>query len=181
MAKRIILTAALFVAATIMASAQPPAQQPERPQAGRGQMERRMNMRHPMLEQLNLTDQQKGEMQKLRVEMEKQSVQTGAKIHLARIEMRELFTADKPDRGAIEKRMKEVSDLEFQMKLDRLNHMFAVNALLTPEQQKIWKQHMGSLGSMGPMIRREIRKRIGPGFGEMQPMEEEETEGVEED
>jgi len=103
-------------------------------------------MHQAIVQKLNLTDQQQTQMRKLRVELEKKNIQTVSKIRLAQIDLKELMLADKPDRTTMEKRLKEITDLQHQMKLDRLDHMFAVNTLLTPEQQKIWRQEMNRPG-----------------------------------
>lgn len=117
----------------------------------------RMPMRggREMMAALNLSEQQKTQMEKLRTELEKKQVTVQGKIAVLRVEMKELFQAENPDRGAIEKKMKEVSDLQHQMKVNGLDHMFAVKGILTPDQQKIWKKHMLQLGE----------ERFGMGMG----------------
>ena len=116
----------------------------------------------PMLEQLNLNDQQQEQMEKLRADNHRAQVQTRSKIELARIDLRELYNAEKTDRSAIEKKLKEISDLQHQLKLNHLNHFFAVNNILTPEQQKIWKKH---IGGMGDQVRERVMRRMGRGMG----------------
>ncbi len=168
MKKALVMCAALLVVFAAMATAQP--------ETDRHPMERHGHK--SLLEGLNLTDQQQVEMKTLRLAMEKKSIQSNAKIRLARVELRELFAAEKPDRGAIEKRMKDVSDLQYQEKLDWVDHHFAVIALLTPEQQKIWKKHMGSFGRGEMMRHRGIRKHMGmggPGMGMLPPQGDEEV------
>ncbi len=96
-----------------------------------------------MKERLNLTDQQQAQLRDLQFQFRKKQIQLRAKIQLARLETRELFSADKPDRSAIEKNVKAISDLQYQQKLDRIDHLFAVRNILTPEQLKIWKDGMG--------------------------------------
>jgi Spy/CpxP family protein refolding chaperone len=70
--------------------------------------------------------------------------------------VKELFAAASPDKGAIEKKMKEVSELQFQEKVNGLDHLFAVRAMLTPEQQKLWKELMKNAG---PEMRERMRER----------------------
>jgi Spy/CpxP family protein refolding chaperone len=124
---------------------------------GEGQMPRH----GAMMEMLKLTDQQKGQMEKLRTELEKKQVTVHGRIAVLRVEMKELFQAENPDRNAIEKKMKEVSDLQHQLKVNGLDHMFAVKGILTPEQQKTWKEHMLRAGEeeMGRMKGR-MRERM---------------------
>jgi Spy/CpxP family protein refolding chaperone len=108
-----------------------------------------------MMEELKLTDAQKGQMEKLRTELEKKQVAVQGRIAVLRVELKELFQAENPDRGAIEKKMKEVSDLQHQLKVNGLDHLFAVKGILTADQQKLWKQHMLKMGE----------ERFGLGMG----------------
>jgi Spy/CpxP family protein refolding chaperone len=103
-------------------------------------------MRERMAEELNLTDQQKDQMKKFRLDFERKQIGTHPKIKMARLDLKELFLKDKLDRSAIEKQMKAISDLQYQTKLDHVDHWFAVNEILTPEQQSIWKEHFGERG-----------------------------------
>ncbi len=98
-----------------------------------------------MMERLKLTDEQKKEMEKMRFDMAKQAIDRQAKIKTARVEILQLFRADNPDKAAIEKKINEVSQLQTQGKIAHLNHWFAVNKMLTPEQQKIWKDILGQV------------------------------------
>ncbi len=92
------------------------------------------------IEQLKLTEGQKKDFEKIHVDMEKQEIAQKAKKETARVELRQLFKADNPDKSAIEKKMNEIADLEVQMHMIRINSWFDVNKLLTPEQQKTWKK-----------------------------------------
>lgn len=125
-------------------------------------------MRQQLFERLDLSDQQKVQMRKLRVENQKDMTELHAKIQIARLDLKELFAADKLDRGAIEKKISAISDLQHAAKIKMLDHLFAANALLSPEQQKIWKEHMGMMGAgpRGPMRR---GGRGGIMFGEGMP------------
>jgi hypothetical protein len=78
--------------------------------------------------------------------------------------MREAYQADKVDRGAIEKSVKQVSDMQSQLKLNFVDFWFGVNNILTPEQQKAWKEH---IGGMGPRFGAGFRGRMPMGRGRM--------------
>ena len=118
-----------------------------------------------MMQKLNLTEAQQTQVNKLRVDFQKKQIQSQAKIRLARLDLSQLLQADKPDRGAIEKGIRDVSSIETEAKLARLDHMLAVRALLTPEQQKIWKEEM--------MDRRGSMRGFGRhGRGLMDPVED---------
>ncbi|MGD0591876.1 MAG: periplasmic heavy metal sensor [Bacteroidota bacterium] len=93
-----------------------------------------------IIEQLKLTVEQKKDFDKIHVDMEKQEIAQKAKNETARVELRQLFKADNPDKSAIEKKMNEIADLEVQLHMIKINSWFDVNNLLTPEQQKTWKK-----------------------------------------
>jgi Spy/CpxP family protein refolding chaperone len=117
-----------------------------------------MHGRQDVMAKLNLSEDQQNQMQKLRIDLQKKQATVQSKIRLARLDIEELFMAATPDKGAIEKKMKEVSDLQYQEKLNGLDHMFAVKAILTPEQQKLWKEHMRN---GGPELRERFMDRMG--------------------
>jgi Spy/CpxP family protein refolding chaperone len=100
---------------------------------------------HRLMEELQLTDAQKTELKGLRAEMEKAMVKSQADIKTARIDLRQLVLAEKPDRGAIEKKIKEISAFQHEAKMTLVNHLFSVNAKLTPEQQKKFRDHMATM------------------------------------
>ncbi|MCI0705935.1 MAG: Spy/CpxP family protein refolding chaperone [Ignavibacteriae bacterium] len=120
-----------------------------------GQMRRGEPRRMEMEKRLNLSDDQRDQIQQLRTEFQKQQITQRGKIQLARIELRELLRADKPDKSAIEKKIQETSQLQAQQQIARVNHMLTVRNVLTPEQQKI--------------MREEMRGRFHDGFRQRRP------------
>lgn len=106
----------------------------------------RMEKRDAMLDDLKLTAEQKMQIAKLRLDLEKKQAETQSKIHIVRLDLKGLFMAEKPDRASIEKNLKTISDLQYQAKLNHVDHLFAVKGILTSEQQKIWKEHMMEQG-----------------------------------
>jgi Spy/CpxP family protein refolding chaperone len=168
--KGVILLSAVALAATIAVG-----QQQARVQGGQGMGARRdvVRVRTRMAEKLNLTDQQKLDMQKLRIEMQRKNTPLQSQIRLARLEIQQLMLADKPDRAKLEKWMRDISDLQLQIKLNGLDHMFAMKNVLTPEQQKQWKEQHGNRG----MERRRVRIFRGSGAlgqvleGEQEPLD----------
>lgn len=95
------------------------------------------------VEELNLTDAQQTQIEKLRLEHEKKVVQQRARLQEARIEMRSQMRSEKPERAALEKAARAMTDARSQMEMARLDHWLEVRALLTPEQQKLWKDLPG--------------------------------------
>ncbi len=113
--------------------------------------EDRMGRGQRLRDQLGLSEDQHAQMKQLHFDLEKKQAPLQTKIRLARIAMQEAMLVDKPDRNAIEKNMKVVSDVQLEMKMNRLDHWFKVYALLTPEQRQNWKEHFGE----GRMMDRE--------------------------
>lgn len=152
MMKRLVLTTLLAAALAVPSFAQPQAGPDGQRQGQRMRVERK-----GMMGDLNLTEQQQTQMQKLRLDMQKKQVALQSKIRLARIELQEIYLADNPEKSAIEKKMKEISDLQYQVKVAHVDHQFAVKNILTAEQQKIWKKHMMNAGM--DMREREMGQR----------------------
>ncbi len=107
--------------------------------------------RAPFIEKLKLTEDQEKQFKKLRLELEKKQTDAQAKVRTAHIELKELFAADNLDKSAIEKKIKEIAELRTKLHLNRLDHWFAVNKILKPEQQKIWKENLEKKQQMGMM------------------------------
>ncbi|HEY5614421.1 MAG TPA: Spy/CpxP family protein refolding chaperone [Bacteroidota bacterium] len=122
-----------------------------------------------MMKRLNLSEEQQAQVGKLRTDFQKQQITIRAKVQLAQVELRELMRADKPDKAAIEKKIQETSQVQAQQRLARVNHLLAVRALLTPEQQKMAREGMSERFREG-LNKRGFRKHMfqGRGFrGEM--------------
>ncbi|MGC8896905.1 MAG: Spy/CpxP family protein refolding chaperone [Bacteroidota bacterium] len=119
-----------------------------------------------VIKKLNLTDEQKKEIEKLRFDFQKQQVAQQAKIHTAQIELRELLSEDNPDRAAIQKKVDEIARLRVQSAMDRFDHWQAVKKILTPEQQKIWREelrsHFWNFLGRGPMHKGEMKGPMHP-------------------
>ncbi len=105
----------------------------------------RGDIRARVLRELKLTDEQKKSIENLRFEMRKRGVEQQAHIKTARLELAELFKADQPNQSAIQKKVAELSQLQSQQRLLVIDHWFAVNKLLTPDQQKVWKKASAQL------------------------------------
>jgi len=96
--------------------------------------------REMLAEKLNLTEDQKKEFGKIHTEFEKKQIGLHSKIKTMRLDLREIFQSDKPDRPKIESQISEISKLQNELKLNMVALWFDVNKMLTAEQQKIWKE-----------------------------------------
>jgi Spy/CpxP family protein refolding chaperone len=106
------------------------------PKAGREM--RHGDMRDLPLKKLNLTDDQKAQLKKVRFDVEKREIELKSKVELSRLELRNLLMADAPDQSAIKKKIEEVAMNESALHVNKLNGWFEANKLMNPEQQKIW-------------------------------------------
>ena len=163
-----------FVMTTLLAAAlaAPSYAQPQAGPGPQGQGQRIRIERRGMMDQLNLTEQQETQMQKLRLDMQKKQVALQSKIRMARLELKEIYLADNPEKSAIEKKMKEISDLQHQSKIARVDHQFAVKNILTAEQQKIWKKNVMNAGTdmrERGLERRQVRIFQRQGDGQPRP------------
>jgi Spy/CpxP family protein refolding chaperone len=125
--------------ATTLTEAQPQQGRENAPRAARsGAQETRIRQRSG--DRLNLTADQEKQLAKLRLDSQKKMARIQSGIRLLQLDIKELWMNEKPDRAAIEKKMREISDLRHQAKVNQLDRHFAVMGVLTPEQQKIWKE-----------------------------------------
>ncbi len=96
---------------------------------------------HPRLfSALKLTDQQKTDSKKVWFNLQQKQIDIRAKLQHARLDYEALASADNPDQKALGAKIQEMADLKVQLQQNKLDAWFAVNKLLTPEQQKIWKR-----------------------------------------
>ena len=96
----------------------------------------------PAIGRLQLNDQQKKQVEQMRIDIEKQLIGVRSKAQMAHLELRQLLNADNPDKVAIEKKMQEIAQIRTQGASIRLNQWFEVNKILTPEQQKVWRERL---------------------------------------
>ena len=144
---------AMLLTASTLAFGQPQ----DRPRMG----DRMREGRDRLMAQLHPTDQQQLQIKKFHLALERKQTELRSKIQLARLDMKEIYLSDKIDRSALEKLIKQVSDLQYQQKLNFVDFWFSVNSTLTPEQQKTWKQHVGGMaGQMRQRMRGAMRGRM---------------------
>jgi Spy/CpxP family protein refolding chaperone len=151
-----MLLAAALAAGTLFAQPDPPAAAPK------------PDGRDRLMEKLQLTDQQKDQMRKMRTQFQKSNEELASKLRLNRIDLRDLMQAEKPEKAAVQKNVKAATDLQQQMKLNLIDHLFAVREMLTPQQQKIWKEHMtqmiGEARERGMEMRKGLRQGMRRGM-----------------
>ncbi|NOZ56360.1 MAG: Spy/CpxP family protein refolding chaperone [Calditrichaeota bacterium] len=98
--------------------------------------------------QLNLTDEQRKQIQELRLKLAKETLPLRNELGVKRLELKELMMADKPNLKAIEGKIDEIKKLEASLQKKRVENRLAVRSILTPEQQ----EKLAKLRRMGRMM-----------------------------
>jgi Spy/CpxP family protein refolding chaperone len=128
--KKLTFVAGLFLLGLSLTTAQESINQPARG----------AKVRERLLRALNLTDDQKKNFESLLLDMRRKAIEQQAHIKTARLDLAELFKAEQPNQTAIQNKIGEITQLQSQQRLLRVDHWFAVNKRLTAAQQKIWKK-----------------------------------------
>jgi hypothetical protein len=91
---------------------------------------------------VGLSEQQAENLRKIIVDAETFTITTGAGILVDSIQERELLRADHPDKGAIMDKGNQISKSISQLIDHYLNAILAAKAMLTPEQQRMFREYM---------------------------------------
>lgn len=130
--------------------------------------------RQKMLQELNLTQDQKDQIAKLRLDHQKQMVDYRSGIAKTRLEIKDLFLNKNVEEGKVLDLTKKVSDMQADMKASRVKHWFQVYNLLNDQQKETFRKHAPMLGEnmgmgmRGGMQGRHQGKGMMQGRGRMQ-------------
>lgn len=91
---------------------------------------------------VGLSERQADNLRKIVVDAETYTITTGANILVDGIQERELLRADHPDKGAIMDKGKQISKSISQLIDHWLNAILAAKAMLTPEQQRMFRAYL---------------------------------------
>jgi Spy/CpxP family protein refolding chaperone len=116
-------------------------------------MHRGMGLGPRMIRELNLTPEQQEKMKAAREREQRKAIQTRADIQLARLDLRKLMQADKPDQKAIDAQIDRISGLRTSLEKSHVATMIEFRASLTPDQQRKLKE----LREQGPPPRERSR------------------------
>lgn len=111
-----------------------------------------------MDQQLGLTEAQREQLRALGREAVKSAIRNRADMALRRMELNELLEADTPDRTLVDKKLREVADLQYGILKARTENRMALAKVFTPEQR----------GKLRTLMRQRMRARLhrrGPRFG----------------
>jgi Spy/CpxP family protein refolding chaperone len=109
---------------------------------GRGMRGGAMNARGPFA-QLELTDAQRQKVEPLRETAKKQSEPLRMAMQTKHTELQQLWTVDRPDKSAIERKQAEIASLHQKIQTIQTDLHLQVHAILTPEQRAKWAANMG--------------------------------------
>lgn len=129
-----------------------------------------------MAKALNLTPEQKGEMQKMRLATEEKRIDLDAKIKKFELQLREENSKDEPEESKVMGLLDEIGKAKTEVAKLRASNMIAAKKILTPEQREKaramagkWAQKRGAefrknRGRQGgqrdipPMVRQRMEK-----------------------
>ena len=94
-----------------------------------------------MLESLNLTDEQRDRIQVIREENRQKNWAAMGQVRTEMFKLRRMVSADNADTNAVLEQQKKVDELRRQMLASRLEARKQVEAVLTPEQRKQFRQY----------------------------------------
>lgn len=162
--KKQVLAVVGVLAVAGLAFAQAPPQEQKRRQGPAGGPQA-MGMPGPahMAEALGLTEQQKAQIEKLRVDQRRAAIKRRADRQLAQLDLRELLNAQTVDEKAVGLRIKELSDLHAAELKARVDHQLAMKKILTPEQQEKMKQMRANRPGRGAGMGRGMMRGPRPG------------------
>lgn len=93
-----------------------------------------------MLKELNLTDTQKEQFEKISFDTRKKQIELKAKLETSQLELQRLLAAESLDKSAVEKKMNELASSQVAMRMNHINGWSEKNKVLNADQQKIWKK-----------------------------------------
>lgn len=102
-------------------------------QMGRG-MNHQGNHEGIMMEELDLTEDQQNQLQELRTEHQKEMIRLRSEIETLKIDKRNAMQNN--NYSAAKKVVKQISAVQEELKLERINQKEAIWNLLTPEQRE---------------------------------------------
>lgn len=130
---------------------------------GDSHMERMMRLLEDteFRQRIGITNEQAEKLRAQGMAAAKTMVRSRADQQIKRIELAELMQAEKPDRVALDKKLRELADLHYAALKARTDNMLAMRELLTPEQRE--KIHAFARERMREFRGPRGEHRMGPG------------------
>ena len=147
MKKMILMT--ISVAFGLMLFGSVATAQPGHGDQGMGQKSDRMGHLLKMADELELTESQIEQLQKLRTEFQLQMVDARAELQKARIQLRSLKQDSDVSKSTIFSAIDDLSEMQAEMKKVQYAHRLEMKSVLTPEQQEQAKTLKSEHGRRG--------------------------------
>ncbi|MCU7495094.1 MAG: periplasmic heavy metal sensor [Ignavibacteria bacterium] len=96
--------------------------------------------RQKMLQELNLTQDQKDQIAKLRLEHQKQMIDYRSDVAKTRLEIKNLFLNKDVNENKVLDLTKKVSDMQADMKASSIKHWFQIYSLLNDQQKETFRK-----------------------------------------
>lgn len=97
-------------------------------------------------EKLNLTDDQRSRLADIHDRQARAAIPIQADMRIAGLDLHKLMRADRPDRHAIDVQIDRMAGLRARLQKSRVATLLDARAVLTPEQQKLMREHRGMGG-----------------------------------
>lgn len=160
--KGMVLTLSVFIIFIGGLLAQEPAQKPSEPEG----------LPMPPMGMMglpNLSDEQKEQIQALRIKHLKEVMPIETDIKIKELELAGLWQRDKLDTKAIVAKVKEIADLRTKLELANVNHKIEIYKILTPEQRKRFIEGIGPGKGMRQRLQKRFRQMYRHHLGPMEP------------
>ncbi|MGB3340714.1 MAG: periplasmic heavy metal sensor [bacterium] len=115
-----------------------------------------MQDKEPMMrmQMLDLSDEQRGEIENSKYELEKKTIQLRADIQLKHLDLQREMKADNLNRSKLMNLTQDISNLELKIKQLKIDQKLKIHSILTPEQRLQLKDQPRKV-----MIKKEIIKK----------------------
>lgn len=103
-----------------------------------------------MRERLGITPEQAQKIQSQTFNFQKTEINTGAELAVKRLELRQLFSAEAPNRSAIDQKLSEISTVRLAQEKAAVDFRLDMRTALTPDQrQKLQQMRHDFFGHRG--------------------------------
>lgn len=117
----------------------------------RGFMLARLVNNPDLRQKIGITDEQAAKIRQQYFDFRKSEIRSGADLRVKRLELKDLISAEKPDRAAIDRKLQEVGAAQLAREKSAVDFHLAMREALTPEQrqklrQLVQESHRGAFG-----------------------------------
>ena len=120
--------------------------------------------KHPkcnMVEVLNLNENQQKEWNKIEISFDREMIKLKTKLQNTNIDLKEILLSQEPDVNKIKKRMEEIANIEYQMRLKKIEKKIKLYKILSKEQrEKFLPCLLGRNIHKRHSMRQEMRNRM---------------------